>query len=810
VTRPARVIRGAVTMALASALAAIGASLFAPIAEGARKPSPTPTPSATSVAVAQHRIAITLGSLEPKVVRPHDVVTITGTIVNTSGAPLTSVSVTLRGSSRRINTRYDLARNADPALILGSTILNTRQTIGALAPGESATWRISVPVERLELPSSTEDFGAYPIAIDARSTIDDAVLTSRLPTSLMWMPEGAQFVPTQISWLMPLVGGVHRGNGNVFLDDQLASDLATSGRLERLVELATAARVPITYFIDPALIDDATVMSGVTPAAATVGEVSPNASATAKPSTAKPTTTKSPAAKSTAKPSSAKPSATKAEPSATAPPAVVPYRVLTDPRGSSQAARNGVGSDAATGWLAALHSLIAAPAASVVGLPYGDPDVVAVERAGLDKEIAIARSTGQSTLTADLGVGSLPDVSWPVDGVLNESTLEALASDLVDTVVLDDRELPARDVNAVTGARANLQTAAGTVKAVLTDSAVSSLLNSPAATPGGTRVTEQRFLAETMLITGQRPGTGSSVVVAPPRSWDPADGFAATLIADSAAVPWLKGAGLAQVAAQPSDSVPRSSLVYPDAARAAEIPGSDLAPIAALRGDLAAFSAILGSSTTETFINTLSIAILRAESSTLRGRPEISQRIRQDVQTFLDLQTARVYIIKPGLITLTSRKQKIPITVVNNLPDPVTVQIRVSAVNSARLTVTPQEPFTVPGNQSRREVLVEVEATTGGRFDVTAQLWTPETTPRPYGAAVPFILNSTAYGAVALAIAAGAAGLVFLLSAVRLIRRFVRGRRARRSGTTPDTGEDDEALADQSDPAEPANSPLTP
>jgi hypothetical protein len=452
--------------------------------------------------------------------------------------------------------------------------------------------------------------------------------------------------------------------------------------------------------------------------------------------------------------------------------------------------------------------VIAAPNASVVGLPYGDPDVVAIERAGLDKEIAIARSTGQSTLSAALGVGSLPDVNWPVDGVLNESALEALAGDLVDTVVLNDQVLPPRDVNAVTGARANLQTAAGTVKAVLTDSAVSSLLNAPAATPGGARVTEQRFLAETMLITEQRPGTGSSVVVAPPRSWDPADGFAATLIADSADVPWLKGANLAQIAAQPSDGVPRSSLVYPDEARVAEVPGSELAPIAALRGDLAAFSAILGSSTTETFINTLSIAILRAESSTLRGRPEISQRIRQDVQTYLDLETARVYIIKPGLITLTSRKQKIPITVVNNLPDPVTVQIRVSAVNSARLTVTQQEPFTVPGNQSRREVLVEVEATTGGRFDVTAQLWTPETTPRPYGAAVPFILNSTAYGAVALAIAAGAAGLVFLLSAVRLIRRFVRGRRARRFGTTPDTGGDD-ALADQSDPAypaEPANS----
>ena len=192
------------------------------------------------------------------------------------------------------------------------------------------------------------------------------------------------------------------------------------------------------------------------------------------------------------------------------------------------------------------------------------------------------------------------------------------------------------------------------------------------------------------------------------------------------------------------------------------MPVEDLLPIAQLRDRLAACSAILGSSTTETFINTSSVAILRAESSGLRTDPTRAAAIRAAVQAELDAQIAKVYIVKPGLITLTSRKQKIPITVVNNLPDPVTIQIRLTAVNAARLTVSPQQPFTVAGNQSRHEVLIEVEATTGGRFDVSAQLWTPDANTRPFGAPVPFVLNSTAYGAVALVIAATAAGLVFL------------------------------------------------
>ena len=172
-----------------------------------------------------------------------------------------------------------------------------------------------------------------------------------------------------------------------------------------------------------------------------------------------------------------------------------------------------------------------------------------------------------------------------------------------------------------------------------------------------------------------------------------------------------------------------------------------------MRGSLAAYSAILGSSTTDPIINRSSVAILRSESSALRGAPAKTAAIRAAVQRALATQVSRVYIVKPGLITMTSRKQKIPITIVNDLPDPVTVQIRLTAVNAARLTVTPQAPFTVPGNQSRHEVLVEVEATTGGRFDVNAQLWTPDAAPLPYGAPVPFVLNSTAYGAVALIIA---------------------------------------------------------
>jgi hypothetical protein len=808
--------RLAATATVAVAIAAAAAAGLAPRnASAARSPTPTPSAAtASSTEIAQHRVAITLTTLTPKVLRPHDVLALDGFLLNTSGRPLTNVAITVRASSRRITTRYDLAREADPAVVLGTTLSSTRQVIGTLAAGQSIGWHFTVPVQRLGLPTSVESFGAFPLAVDVRSSLDGTGLTTRLPTSVMWMPEGAQPVPTQISWLVPLVDGIHRGNGTTFLNDALARDLAKTGRLSQLLHFAAAATVPLTYVIDPALVDDVAAMAGPTDQAdrATAEPSGTNVSASPKP-TAKPTQSKPSAS---LKPSaSAKPSGSPAAPgkttAGTSLPAAAPtYQVIT---GNGTA--DGTGQPAARAWLAVLRQAVAAPGAAVVGLPYGDTDVVAVERAGLAKEIGIARATGQSALSANLGPPTLPNTIWPINGVLDDSTLDELANDLVDAVVLTDQALPPRDINAVTGARANLQTASGTVHAVLTDSTIATLLDAPQSAAGGSRVVEQRFLAETMLITEQRPGSGSAVVVAPPRDWDVSSGFAATLLADSATMPWLQGVNLGQVAALPADGVPRTSLVYPELARAAEVRGSDLAPIAGLRGDLTAFGAILGATTTATSINASSIALLRAESGSLRNKPTRSAAIQAAVRSDLATQTARVYIIKPGLITLTSRKQKIPITVVNNLPDPVTVQVRLTALNAARLTVTPQQAFTMPGNQSRHEVLVEVEATTGGRFDVQAQLWTPEATPRPYGSTVPFVLNSTAYGAVALTIAASAAGLVFVLSAIRLIRRVRHKRHPdAAAGGSPggEPGLDDGNLggSETGAVAETADVPLTP
>ena len=715
---------------------------------GLQQTASAATPSSSA---SPQRFDITLDELAPKVVRPGDTLMLSGTMLNTSGETLTSVSYALRISTQRITTRYQLAKDAGPDASFGVVLSSTRQRAGddgKVAPGQRVSWQLTLPIDRVSMPSSPDQFGAFPIAVEVTSRGESGTDRARLSTTMMWMPDGAHFTPTKISWLWPVIGGIHRGLDNTFTDDALAADLAPTGRLGKLVSTAAESRVPLTYVVDPALVDDASAMAASAPS---------DAQAAAAPSSP-----------GTAKPAATQPAATEA--AASASPEPTPYQVA-----HGEKTTDGTGAATAAAWLDQLRSAATSAGSALVATPYGDADLVALERAGLDKELAIARSAGLSTLRADLATPTLPDLVWPVDGEIDDATLDDLATDLVTTVVLNGRVLEPQDSNALAGPRADLQTPSGAVRALLTDPTIDELIANPGSVAGGPRAAEQRFLAETMLITEQRPGSGSSLVVAPPRHLD-VDSHIDALLSDSGAVPWLDAVNAGQVAAQPPDGVARQQLVYSPSARKAELPTHVLGAIAPLRDALSAFNSILGPTTTDPFIAQANEALLRAESSSWRDHPERATAITDAVRAQLQARTSKVFISKPGLITLTSRKQKIPLTVVNELPEPVTVQVNLRAVNAARLSVTPIPPFTVDGKGSRHEVVIEVEATTGGRFEVQAQLTTADN--RPIGQPVSFELNSTAYGAVALAIAGGAAALLFLLSGIRIYRRV----RQRRNG----------------------------
>ena len=149
----------------------------------------------------------------------------------------------------------------------------------------------------------------------------------------------------------------------------------------------------MTYLIDPALVDDATVMAGAGPG---VDASRP------RPDRGRPDKRRS--QRIPAKSNAGSKSGVKAAASPGAAPA------LSHARGAVSSGRTAMASSPAPealprpAWLANLRAAVHSDGAAVVGLPYGDTDLVALERAGLTKDVAIARSTGQSTLESELGV----------------------------------------------------------------------------------------------------------------------------------------------------------------------------------------------------------------------------------------------------------------------------------------------------------------------------------------------------------------------------------------------------------------------
>ncbi|MGH3096050.1 MAG: DUF6049 family protein, partial [Streptosporangiales bacterium] len=120
----------------------------------------------------------------------------------------------------------------------------------------------------------------------------------------------------------------------------------------------------------------------------------------------------------------------------------------------------------------------------------------------------------------------------------------------------------------------------------------------------------------------------------------------------------------------------------------------------------------------------------------------------------------------------------VPITIENELPEPVTVRLRIQSANPARMRLedVPKAITVPPHGKVGPSPKAEFEAT--GVVSAYAQLYTVEGTP--YGRGVHFSVLSTAYGTVAIAITAGALVVLFAGSGYRITKRIRRARRAAR------------------------------
>lgn len=756
---PGRGGRAAAALALALALA------LAPLAPGgaaAAGPSPAPSPGSSPGSAAQEPrspVVVTVSTLAPRAPQPGGRLQVAGTLRNTGRSPVSDLRVALRVGGR-IRFRSELAaadRDGAETRRVPSTVVGDP---APLAPGASRRFDLRTPLAALELGGD----GAYPVQVEVRGVVDGGSrgdVVGLVSTYLPWFaspPTGT----TRIAWLWPLVAPPSRAprltaRGPLLLDEQLAADVRRGGRLERALRAARFAEqgqcdqrprppaddsaaagppvhpptapcrgeaVPVTYALDADTLDALQGMAGG-------------------------------------------------------------YQVLA----SASRRVPGTGAAPAQGWLASLRAA-ATPAAGVVALPFADADVVSLTgpTSDLAGDVGPAVQLGRTGTATVVGRTPLRGVQLAPPGAVGGDALEAYLGAGTSALVVTEDALPPRPARQAqtSGARNPLTTAAGTLTGLVADAGLSALLAPDHTRWSGPRLAEQRFLVETALVTAEEPGATRTLVVAPPRDADLVPSVAAQSLLDSGRLPWLCAVPLADVAAGHEHCAAGGPTGSADAARGAPVapavdaPGlsrEQLDAVGAARRQIDQLTgAVLAPSdaAAETRARLLRGA-LRAESSAWRQRTAqtrgrtLARLLRDDVGELLH----KVRILS-GPVTLTSSSSQLTVDVENHLDQAVTVRVALSAGSAARLAVEGAGVTEVPPRTSV-PVYLRAEPRTSGQFPVQARLL--DRRSEPFGATSQFLIRSTRYGVVALAVTGIAAGVLLVAAGARLVRRGLQRRR---------------------------------
>ncbi|MEH0545476.1 DUF6049 family protein [Streptomyces sp. B21-105] len=214
-------------------------------------------------------VAVAVDSLTPAAPGDGDTVTVSGTVTNNGKQAVTDAHVGLSvGAPLTTRSAIDSAAGHADALPADGTEVGGKYVaaFAKLTPGVAEPFTISVPVGKLGLDKD----GVYPLSVALSGETSakqwEQVLGVQR-TFLPWQPDAAG-TRTRTTVLWPLTSGVHMtaetgSNAQqtpVFLNDDLAHEIAPGGRLDQLLSLGRA--LDVTWVIDPDLLASVDAMTG--------------------------------------------------------------------------------------------------------------------------------------------------------------------------------------------------------------------------------------------------------------------------------------------------------------------------------------------------------------------------------------------------------------------------------------------------------------------------------------------------------------------------------------------------------------------
>jgi hypothetical protein len=686
-------------------------------------------PGARAAAAVSRTLTIAITGMSPRWATGDATVTISGTVSNHTGSAISDLAVQAQ-TGQYFGTRSQLNSFADGSTTAGGflgAIGSPDQLPSSLPSGGTARWSVSFPAANY-----FGTFGVYPIQVLASSPT-----TSYQATANTFLPYWAgkdSADPLKVSWILPLMDEPQQGAcSKTLATPYLASSVAPGGRLSTLLDAAAqwSQADQITWAIDPALLSDVSVMTQDN------YFIGGNSACTDRTPVKKP-----------------------------------------DP--------------AAVSWLSELRTATAGQSAFLT--PYADVDVAALSHNAMDANVKTAYQLGRQTAaeilpatfgTTASGSGTVLAAAWPADGVADIQVVDSLVSDGgIDTVVLKTGELPSSAGNYDTAQQRTATSSGQPVSALLADSGITSLLASatPHASAGARFALTQDYLAETAMIVAEAPNAPRSLVIAPPRGWDPSAAEASTLLSLTHRAPWLSPTGLGTLSAA-------AASLKPHALPTRQVSGSELSDtyldrVQALGSSLGVYTNLLYNPSKER-LTALAAAAAVTESVAWRGDGSPGGWLAlTKLSDYLTDQMNLVTILAGKPILLAGTSGTTLVSVQNMMSVPVRVRVYATTSPGSHLSVgsfnTSPDSLRVIQPKQTNTVRMPLQSTAIGTSTLQLQLVTANGSPLAETTRTPPVelsVEVTRLGRTLLVIIGAALGVLVLTSAFRLRRRRAVGGR---------------------------------
>jgi hypothetical protein len=671
-------------------------------------------------------LTVSLTAVTPTVALPKAPITLTGSVRNNGLVPIASPVARAHIGQRPLTSRQAVT---DWAAGTGQQTLAevARAPLGGtLLPDSVTTFVLVIPATAI---SHRESFAVLPLSVDVVGTAaGGSRRTGSIHTFIPTLSAIKAYEPLSVAWLVPLTldpDPALQGMDSPARTAAWARAIGPGSRLDRLIEGTESANV--TWAIDPA------ILGPRQPSPSTDGSAVPD-----------PT-----------------PSGSTSPTQGTAP---VPDPVTAETTALAQRLK------------------AASPRHTLWALPYADPDLSALLPIASGNRGLADLISRPSTLDAAVGPART-DIAWPLEKLTpaNEAQLRrAYNSPGLAAAVTSDSTLT--DQNGSHG-NASRKSSSG-LPLLAYDHALSATVAKTSSRATGA-VTIQQFLADSMALLGERPGTRNrSVLIAEPRTFAGDPAVLRALFAAVAQAPWLTPTTTGQLlvasgkrspdvpgvgnqgAVTPSPTGGEPAVSDPLAPGTSPLTADQLATTPSTLSAIAGIASILGDG--RLFAARWTDAQVQRLSARWRGHP--GGIIAIDAATAAAINTmSRSVRVAPSSVNFLADRGVMQVTVVNDLAVPVHDVHLTLRPAQPRLRIERQPGPLKIGAKSRTNVPLQVTSIAAGLVSVEAVLTTRNGTPLGQNTSVDVRVQPP--GTWLYWVLGGLAGMVLVLGTYRSLRR---------------------------------------